>query len=604
MKKTYIALAVLALAALVSCQENEITNGTYTRQEGEVLLRVSNGRMTKSSSVGAVERGATIALGSDESGTNFFLEETITNLNELAFAPETKGTPGYTENFHALYGGFNAAVYKANAVYEADGAFELVDEANLIYKRKYPNDIWDGTGNPDLYFFLRTPASYIDANVSDAGLTYDPSDGSISFSYTSPVTADAQQDMLFTSRPLSTAADFNNLLIKESEGLPVLFHHALTGVKFAIGNDAADLVSITNIEFTGLKTSGSCVITPILEGGKYKDNPTDYSSATAVVWTPGDATTSISQEYNSVTDYESPGEGVAEFAESFYGGGNLDNLSKDSDATAAQTFWLIPQQMSDDVKLTITYTVNDGAPVTWTVDFGSVLKKNGSFIKWEAGQLRTYTIKIDEVNVRIEDTVTAGTPDPDNHDPKGLIGSQKSAVKITNTGNTDVFIRAAIVGQWVLDKGGERLIMFGFTDEVNNLYAVESWYEDQFVNHTGEHGVFDGLAGYKNTSTDTPKNYSDDYNGWVYKDGYYYCKTSVAPGADTPTPLFTSYEIKKIPHARNSGVVLSESMYFTLEISTQAINARKSDGTLRTDWENAWAEALAIDETPDGGDGE
>ena len=594
MKKTYIALAVLALAALVSCQENEITNGTYTRQEGEVLLRVSNGRMTKSSSAGAVERGATIALGSDESGTNFFLEETITNLNELAFAPETKGTPGYTENFHALYGGFNAAVYKANAVYEADGAFELVDEANLIYKRKYPNDIWDGTGNPDLYFFLRTPASYIDANVSDAGLTYDPSNGSISFSYTSPVTADAQQDMLFTSRPLITAADFNNLLIKESEGLPVLFHHALTGVKFAIGNDAADLVSITNIEFTGLKTSGSCVITPILEGGKYKDNSTDYSSATAVVWTPGDATTSISQEYNSVTDYESPGEGVAEFAESFYGGGNLYNLSKDSDATAAQTFWLIPQQMSDDVKLTITYTVNDGAPVTWTVDFGSVLKKNGNFIKWEAGQLRTYTIRIDDVNVKIEDAVTIDNDQTTAYtDEKGnthtIYGGTKNGITITNTGNTDAFIRAAITGQWVDADGAP---VFSFTDFTvqDIIQEIASWYNDQFGTGDGDFGMFDGLVGYtKNDKTGAGN------TGWVMgNDGYYYYNTKVAPNATTGTALFNSYTVTlaNVPKIKVAGAL--QEVHFVMEISTQAISAKKLDGSDYA-WNVAWNNALGYD---------
>ena len=402
MKKSYIALAVLAMAALAGCQENEITNEVYTLEKGEVLIRLANGRQTKSMDAASVIEGATIELGTDENGTNFVLEETITNLDNLSFAPETKGTPGYTENFADLYKGFNAAVYKGGSVYEADGAFEEYDKANLIYKRKYPNDIWDGNGEPDLYFFLRTPASYIDANIT-SDLSYNTTNGSISFSYTSPTTADAQQDMLFTSRPLNTAADFNDLFIKDDQGLPVLFHHALTGVKFAIGNAAEDNVTITKVEFTGLKTSGSCVITPIQENGKYEDNHTNYSSATAVVWTPGTATAAISQEYNSVTSYEQPGTGVSKFAENYYQGGNSNNLSKDNDATAAQTFWLIPQTLTDDVKLTVSYSIDGKAQEPWEIDFGSALKKNGNFINWQAGELRTYTLKVDAVKVHIED---------------------------------------------------------------------------------------------------------------------------------------------------------------------------------------------------------
>ena len=628
MKKTYIELAVLAMAALAGCQTEEFRNDTYIPKEGEILFRISNsGKATKALETDNMVKGVTIDLGNNN-GTNFFLEETITRLDDIAVGPETKGTPGYTENFHYMYKGFDATVYtktgtNAYSVYDTDGRFTIVDEANLIYKKKYDDDIWDKTkeGN-GMYFFLKAYEGSSMAGVSNPvyHLTHEDAVttgenqhleynvGSISFHYNgaSLTTAEDQKDILFTSREITSEDDYKKF-VSQNQGVPVLFHHVLTGVKFAIANyDADKKITIKEVIFNGLYDSGDCVVTPTAsvwrEGETDTDNRTDYSSAETSLWSnrASSGASFSSGSFGAPVSYTTGnfGNEKNKYPSSFSEAGATNNLNK---ADASQTFWFIPQAMNENITLTIKYTFGSDVEQTWTINFGEILA--GQNVEWHAGELHTYTIKIDEVNVRIEDTVTAGTPDPDNHDTKGLIGSKKSAVKITNTGNTDVFIRAAIVGQWVIDKGGERLIMFGFTDEVNNLYAVESWYEDQFKNHTGEHGVFVGLAGYQN-NTYTGNNHGVDYNGWYFKDGYYYCKTSVAPGADTPTPLFQSYEIKKIPHARNSGVVLSDNMYFTLEISTQAINARTSNGTLRTDWENAWAEALAIDETPGEDDGE
>ena len=593
MKKSYFALAVLAMAALASCQENEISNEIYSLEKGEVLIRVGNGVQTKSADTQSTVKGATIELGADETGTSFVLEETITNLDNLSFAPQTKGTPGYTENFAELYKGFNAAVYKDGSVYEEDGAFEEYNKQELIYKRKYPNDIWDGTGNPNLYFFLRTPASYIDDKITN--LSYSTSNGSISFSYTSPTTADEQQDMLFTSRPLNTVSDFNNLFIKDDKGLPVLFHHALTGVKFAIGNEEKDKVTITKVEFTGLKTAGSCVITPKQEDNKYEDNPTSYSSATAVVWTPGTATAPISQEYNSVTNYAQQGTGVSKFAENYYQGGNMKNLSKDEDDTAAQTFWLIPQQLNDNVKLIVSYSIDGVAQKPWEIDFGTALKKNGNFINWLPGELRTYTIKVDEVNVKIEDTVTIGddqktTYTDDHDDVHQIYGGTKSGIKITNTGNTDAFIRVAITGQWVDENNAPVFSFTDFTDEDDIIKEIDSWYNDQFGTGNGKFGVFDGLVGYtKNGKTGTGN------TGWVKgNDGYYYYTTKVASNAQTGTAPFSSYTVTlaNVPRIKVAGAL--QEVHFEMEISTQAISAKKLDGSDYT-WDDAWERALDYD---------
>lgn len=599
MKKTYIAFAVLAMAALlVSCQENEFAEDIYIPEKGEIVFRLADGAKTTKSSDTTV-KGVTVELGNNN-GSNFFLEESITRLDQVSYGPETKGTPAYTENFTSLYGDFKAAAYKSNSgSYESsyfdDGVFVKLDDQDM-WKRKYA-ELKD---NLPLYFFLRAP--YAQEGTTVTGLEYNTSNGSISFSYdgSSLTSASAQKDILFTSREV-TSSEYSDL-INKGKGIPVLFHHALTGVKFAIGNDEDDQdnndIAINSVVFKGLYDSGDCVITPVKEDGGYVDIEDNYSSARTTVWTDGTLEMSnyskntgyTSGTYGTPVDFES-----GSLPESFYAAGNMQNLN---DANATQTFWFIPQALArtsseTPVTLTINYNFGDEEGLIWELDLSDIL----SDVEWKAGELRTYTIRIDEVNVKIEDTVTKGA--------NGIVGSTKNAVKITNTGNTDVFIRAAIVGQWVFDKTvngkTEREIMFGFTDEINNLYEVESWYEDQFVTHKGEHGVFDGLAGYVNENTQTPKSFSNPYpetNGWFYKDGYYYFTKSVAPGATTITPLFDSYTISKVPHVTNGGVTVSEGMYFTLEIATQAISARNSDGTLKPDSEyyNAWVGALAIDE--------
>lgn len=114
-----------------------------------------------------------------------------------------------------------------------------------------------------------------------------------------------------------------------------------------------------------------------------------------------------------------------------------------------------------------------------------------------------------KVGVEIEDTVD---------------GNVKSNVVITNTGTTNAYIRARIVGSWVNDAG----------------ITVQAW------NPTAD-GEFKGLPG----------------KGWVARGDYYYYTLPVAPGDPTATPLFTSYEVKKTV----------DGAHLVLDILVQAIQS-------------------------------
>lgn len=629
MRRIYLfASAVLVLAALAGCQNNEFSEDMYVPEKGEIVFRLAN-TATKSSTDATV-KGAVMDLGTAD-GTKLVLEESITYLDQIAYSPETKGTPAYTENFTDLYGNFKAAAFKSNSgTFETtafdDGVYEKVSGVEIdIWKRKYANL----DNSLPLYFFLRAPYANesTTAGVGKvSGLTYYPTAqtvdgktyaaGSISFSYTSPATATEQEDLLFTSRKLeqSEYEAFQN----KNVGIPVLFHHALTGVKFAIANpdggfndNKTHTIAITKVVFTGLVNSGSCVITPRQETNGYVDDPTgDYSSGgrnKTTVWTLGTTTGTFSQEFEStdlITYTQGKGNEFSskgEYPESFAKAGNVNNVN-DGDAT--KTFWFIPQTMNSGVKLTVTFKIDGKEQPEVTLNFGDLTRKQttnqgtinyGPYATWEAGELRTYTLRIDDVNVKIEDKVTiSGAAN------NGYTGSYKDNVAITNTGNTDAFIRAAIVGQWLNNAGQP---VFGFTDRTGSTYeTVASWYEDQFVSEEeGVHGEFEGLSGYKGGD-------NGNNNWYLCEDGYYYYSDPVAPGKIIGTapqgatnstdylgdPLFSKYTIKTAPIVNISGV--NTAIHFSLEIATQAISAKKIDGSTY-EWQDAWENATGTKPT-------
>ena len=613
MKKNYLKIMATAASVLllVCCQENEFDlNGPAGLVGDNTIGFALNGGAETRSAVSVsdiAKKGATVTLGSSESGIQFVLEESIIDLN----APVTRGTPVYTENVVDLYEGKMAV--KSVLSKETSGIdIYTYDDPSKCYVKSYGENIWaKGTdaGTPDnpdkqLKFWMYMPTDISDYGVTLGNNAFGEANGkqTITFDYVSPETAAEQADIIFSARAI-TESEYN----ANNKVADVLFHHALTGVKFAIGNDAKDNVTITSVTFNGLHTSASCVVTPRKElqpgdGGvyAYQDNPTGDHSSTedaTVHWTlpTTPVTKGISATFTKTVDFAKPAEGQTtgsfeskgKYPASFSAAGNTNNLN-DGDAT--QTFWLIPQTLSDDVTLTIEYTVN-GTEDTWTVNFGEAL---GSI--WKAGQLRTYTIKIDQVNVKIEDTVTIGDGQTDTYtDNTGathtIYGGTKSGITITNTGNTDAFIRAAITGQWVDANGAPVFSFTDFGDEDGDIIKeIDSWYNDQFGTGTGKFGVFEGLVGYTKNGKSGAGN-----TGWVKgKDGYYYYTTKVAPNAATGTSVFNSYTVTlaNVPRIKVAGAL--QEVHFVMEISTQAISAKQLDGS-DYDWNVAWNNALGYD---------
>lgn len=548
MKKNYIKImaATMLVFASACSVENEIEGGDPS-VTGENTIAFSMGSAaTRSASIEEfAEPGAIIPLGKDENGTSYILEESIVDLN----TPVTKGTPAYTENVGTLYRSFAA---KSELNENGVDAFPY-DSNTQKWSKTYDESIWKNSSSLNFYMYM--PTDMTGGNNSPVtSLSF--ADKKISFSYSSPANAADQDDILFSYKELKKS-EYN-----PEKGASILFHHALTGVKFRIGNEASDItnngIKITNISFKGLFDSGSCTVTPRDEKkvASGVDNPTgDYSSGdgTTVVWNNRTVTKNkvISSgtiegtvDYSKTTSFGNKGAYPTSFS-SKYADNNLN------DAEGTQTFWLIPQPLTGDVKLSITYEIN-GKTDTWEIDFGTAVGAT----TWQAGQIRTYTIKIDDVNVHISDAITE----------KG----DKNNIVIKNTGNTKAFIRATIIGNWCADNGEA---VFGYTDFLvpdSPYVEIPSWTID---NPGG--GKFSGLPG----------------EGWVRaKDGYFYYTTALESGATAPA-LFTSYTPGEAPKYQIAGKNIDA--HFVMEIATQAITTNKIDGTGSYEtWSAAWKEAL------------
>ena len=140
-----------------------------------------------------------------------------------------------------------------------------------------------------------------------------------------------------------------------------------------------------------------------------------------------------------------------------------------------------------------------------------ILAQESTFNKrWEAGQLRTFTIDPTVVDVAITDELD---------DDKVV----KSNVKVMNTGNNDEYGRWAIGGNWVdIDTGNVLMGAVATVEGTPTYTAAAPWTEDNT-----DFGTFVGLGG----------------DGlWVKKsDGFWYCTEVIAPGETPSKPVFTSY---------------------------------------------------------------
>ena len=597
MKKIYIALAVVATAMLSSCEKEKDFKDLTPVGENGIAFTLKNAA-TRSMDVvseAPVQKGITIPMGVNAQGEPVFLEETIENLNP---GSATKGAPAYTVNVGKVYS--TMGVYAAGNF--GDATFGKMDD-NMVgggwrYNHDYSSNPWPSDEDEKVDFYLRMPAF-------DTDITYSTTEKSVAFDYTSTASGSAQQDMLLGHTAISKNEHKGFL----PNGAPVEMVHALTGVKFRSGSENGHQTKtiITKVEFTGLKGSGHCVVTY------------DANNAASVVWSDlGSGPAAYTLGFTNPTySTEAWADGTVTyekgtnptFGDSWYSAAADRNLNNDA---GELTFWFIPQEMTDDVKLKVTFCVktpdtssaSGGGFETYEIDFGEKVNEGRSTpVKWEAGQLRTYTLNPKLVDVEIFDT---------------MAGYKKSNLHVTNTGNVSELVRILVIGNWYgwasqadADAGKEPMILVGYKTDgsggASDNEMIDPWFRED-----------EKWGSYFDTSFKGGHPASN--SKWVRGTGsYFYYMDAIGPNSKLSgtDALFQDYtlpsdEVPTIYIPNSSSNIRSQAVgvHLVMEVVIQSIAAPsvQADGTPYPEgqvmpaadiWQ-AWSDAIGkkIEEKP------
>ena len=586
MKKIYIAMAVLGTVVLVSCEREKSFNELTPIGENGVAFTIGSVSTRSAEAVINVERGVTLPLGTDDAGNSYFLEEEIMELNP---SPATKGAPAYTVNVGNLYS--TMGVYAATGSF-GDASFEVMDKYDhkgdpsdpnapktagpdatkgdgWRYHHNYTASPWPTNKNEKVDFFLRMPAAA--SGVSN--LSYE--NQKITFNYSSGQDGALQQDILFSHTQISKS-DHDGYL---PNGAPVLMYHALTGVKFRSGsaNGGPTKTIITKVVLSGLNDTGKGTFDPSTNTVTWPANEQSINLGSFSLTYENTAWSETANVDNTVTyakDAANPENN--KFGDSWYAAAADKNLN---DEDGSLTFWLIPQTITEDATLEVTFRVKtkntpNGTEITHTINLGEKLKN----VEWKAGQLRTYTLDPKDVDVDIFDQMS---------------DLKKSNLEVTNTGNVDEYVRVMLMGNWygwLPDQDptkDEPSILVGYqTSNLNDYTMAENWYfrNDPFG------GGFDESFKY---------GVPGEGNEWIRGTGsYYYWPYIIGAGEklSSSSTLFKSYDLDPawVPEiwipvggARQK----AQGVHLVFECAVQAIGAKKPDGSGDYTWQEAWSAA-------------
>ena len=557
MRTNHIAMALLASAALMlpSClRENDFEKNDISFASDEVAFRIGSVQ-TRSAFENQSE---TLEIGSftTDKGETFY-----------STVPETRGTPAFTENVKDLYGTFFTVALKQDgkSAFQKNNVttgVEYTNEKDNIWHYRYGEDIWGDDTNDKAklptYFFMRMPGQN-DGVTLDSDQPYNVSTGAIKFSYTSPETAAAQKDILFTSYKRT----------EKTNAEEITFYHALTGVKFANyydnklkeGANATVKTIIKSVTISGVKNTGNCTVTP-----SAGESATSAKSAAASHW---DSVTG-SAEYTITA-------GAAPNDTTNYKGGQykLDELlNKDAaarninDKDGSMTFFLIPQDLTktatDSVTLTVVFDVElDGVKTftdkTLTVNLSD--KLNEGHRVWHAGELHTFTLKPTAVGVDIDDD---------------LEEYEKSNVVVENIGNVWQYVRVNIIANWwgnlweadnedgTPKYAADSTVLMGYAAATGETQTLP-WNDKDYGGENNPYVELDGVTerpilytvngvNYSKYGTfvnlpalSTTSNPAVNSHGWVRFDKYYYYTKPIGPGSSISNTLFDSYTVNPSP---------------------------------------------------------
>ena len=532
MKKFFSGLVLLtAVIALASCEDDLFDGGNkYTYGKNEVVVKVGGNTMaTRAEGARTVVAPSNVYdLPAQNGEMQVTLVETVISLDDACYdaVMGTRGTPVYTENFANNYSSFQGTAYDGSTTW--GGGTQTFTGSNGVYSYQYDESYtWPKDG---LLFFFDAVAG---EGVAD--LAHNSSDGTISFSYTSPEAAADQKDILFTSRYL-TEDD------QKSGNNSILFYHALTGVKFKLTNDVTYgpedepcTLIINSVTINDLYSQGDCTINPFYKEGSWgttsnpiKDDKSNKQtkSAECTQWSNKSDQKDFTLEFPTNTDGTNKivnyADATQDFADSF-SSGECESANKNlNDAAYSQTFWFIPQTLTADNTLTVNFTIKYGDgkeyTATRTISFPATNVPGNSGTDWKAGELRTFSLTLSQVLVDIDDDMLITREGAKEEEVwyKGANGEMTTAP--VTRGDTKANVTTYNVGT---------------APEYQRVIVTANW-----VYPNDEYNQGDIIVRDHDLTKDTGWQAVIDTEHWTLgTDGYYYYYKPIKPGCTPEFPL-------------------------------------------------------------------
>ena len=501
-------MTILVCAA--SCQK--AGSQIFTRNSREMSVTVSGGTaMTRAAASTDQEKLYSMPFVTDN-GDTLSLDVFIADMPEEMSSPVmTKGQIITTENIPAAYGSFMTSVCKDGSAY-TDAISEKTMTGVTV---TYDEGQWTFGGGPyywpkeeSLTFCSYSPVGA--TGVSDIAWT--EGGNKLTFSYSMPAAgmdgegkyhdAQNQQDLLFAI-DTQNRTDHDNVARIE-------FSHALTAVRFIRGN--LKDCTVDAIGLSGFYGSGSAVAVPNTAAGDTRK--------LSFTWTPGGDLQDFRQTFGVSLNEDIHHQDLEEPA-------ITEGSSLDPTENQEYTFMIIPQVIQNNAKLLI-YVEERLHPIEVVLKRDDVDAKLKDWSGY-AGKIITIAISAlfegDLVDIEISDTVTAEV---------------KTDPMVHNAGSNPVFVRAAIVANWVTEDGAPIAPY-----KVDGTTIVSAPFE-----------------GY-------------DSDTWTYNNGFFYCKKKLtAPGtmgaSYNDIKLFTKFTSPEPPELPNVD-------HLEMDIMFQAVDAKGDD---------------------------
>ena len=531
---TLLLAALLGAGVIItSCNKEEVISQPEKKHETSDIIRFGINMLnnwlpdiigenapdaaTKSQGAKYTESLPMDCLEGEGPGTEihmYMIEEDIPPVVDTVDTKAGETTPDYVYGLYA-YQVPNSAVNTDNPVYDGSKASVFNDMNNLGLTadgesyaggdKYWPGSAWW------LKFYLYSPYHA----VKDDYFKISEVTGEPKFTYTVPTDIASQYDIMS-----GTSALINGSNTSEVE---ITFSHLLSQINVKAGT--LDEGTIHYIKFTNIYNQGDRIMATLDNDGGWTLLPVDGPTKTDYVHTYGDGGIPVSN---------------------FHGGDIY--ISKD-ETQPIKPMYLLPQTLSDDATIEIKLTVSSPDPnnegQSRTQEY-VLSKKLSDFIgEWKPNKKYTYVISTpEEVEVDITDEIT--------YTAEGY--PKKENLVIKNNGLSTVYVRASIIGNWVMPDEDE---------EYDDDLSVAPW---QQVNDAAEGKVADGSFVYNGgQGPKLPDTDGSTIGNWICIGGYYYYTKPLTSGQEISgsEQLFTSYTLTAQPPMANA--------VFDLSILVQAV---------------------------------